>query len=202
MTVVADCRRTGIPAKFVRSRLLRGVRLQPDINIVRDEQIQVAVTIEIKECAAGAPHGRIRAAGTWHLRKPAAPRVPIERVRTDVGDVKVDQAVVVVIAGAGAHAVIAVKKSRPGGDILECAVAAIPEQSMARPAADRRIGNRAAVDEKDVDPVVVVEIEEQATGPQNLGEVLPFAGATDMSEAETCRRRDVLERWKRQPCGL
>src|SRR5687768_1156263 len=100
MAVISDRRRAREPAELV---LLRS-----EVDIVRDEEIEIAVTIDVEERAAGAPQCGISAPRVWHLGEPATARIPIQRVRSDVGDIQVDESVVVVVARAGAHSVLAV----------------------------------------------------------------------------------------------
>ena len=50
---------------------------------------------------------------------------------------------------------------------------------MARAPGDRRIGERAAVHEKHVEPAVVVEVEKEAAASDDLGQELLAAGAVD-----------------------
>ena len=73
---------------------------------------------------------------------------------------------------------------RRGGHVLERAVATVPVQAMARAARHRRIGERSAVHEKDIEPAVLVEVEEEAARAHDLGEVLLVAGAVDVDEVE------------------
>ena len=70
------------------------------------------------------------------------------------------------------------------GDILERAVAAIPEQAVPRLPRDRRIGERPAVDQEDVDPAVVVVVEEQPARADRLDQVLVGARAVDVAEVD------------------
>src|SRR5437016_4893273 len=99
MAVIPDRRRTGVSAELV---------LSPGcVDVVRDEEIEVAVTVEIEERAARAPQRGIGAARVRYFAEPAMTHIPIQHVWSDVGDIQVDQAVVVVVAGACAHTVSA-----------------------------------------------------------------------------------------------
>src|SRR6185503_2681956 len=75
----------------------------------------------------------------------------------------------------------------------ERAVAAVPEQPVPGLTRDRWFGKRAAVDEEDVNPPVVVEIEEQAAGPDGFRQVLVGAGAVDLAEVHPGAAADVGE---------
>ena len=122
--------------------------------------------------------------------------IAIQLIRTDVGDVQVDQAVVVVVAGAGAHAVVAVPDARRRGHVLEGSIAAVPVQAVARAAGNGGIGNRAAVHQEDVEPAVIVEVEEEAARPQDLGKEPLFAGAVDVHEVQSDSASDIAEHRK------
>jgi hypothetical protein len=61
----------------------------------------------------------------------------------------------------------------------------------------RRIGERASVDEKHVEPSVVVEIEEEATRADDLRQELPVAGSVDVNEIQPGLSGDVTKDW----CG-
>ena len=67
---------------------------------------------------------------------------------------------------------------------------------MACALGDGWIGERAAVNQKDVEPAIVIEVEEQAAGPEDLGQELLIAGAADMSEVQPGGHGDVSEHWK------
>ena len=138
------------------------VLLARGVDVVGDEEVEVSVAIDVDERAARAPQRRAGPAGVGHLGEPAAAGIAIEGVRADVGDVQVDQAVVVDVAGARPHPVAAVSDVRGGRHVLERAVAPVSIQPVARAPGHRGIGERAAVDEKHIEPAVVVEIEEEA----------------------------------------
>src|SRR5215203_3475145 len=111
MAVVPDRRRAGISAELVFSPRC--------VDVVGDEQIEVAVTVDVEERAARAPERRIGAARVRHFAEPAMTSIPIQRVWSDVGDVQVDQAIVVVVAGAGAHPVLPMADARGCRYVLE-----------------------------------------------------------------------------------
>src|SRR6185436_4703592 len=99
MAVIPDRRRTGVSAELVPP--------PGHVDVVRDEEIEVAVMVDVEERTARAPQRGIGAARVRDLAETAMTRIPIEQVWSDVGDIQVDQAVVVVVARAGAHAVLA-----------------------------------------------------------------------------------------------
>src|SRR5712691_4169439 len=98
MAVIPDRRRTGGSAELV---------LFPScIDVVRDEEIEAAVPIEIGKRAARAPPARGDTRGIGHVGKTAAAHVPVQGVAADAGDVQVDATVVVVVARTCAHTVL------------------------------------------------------------------------------------------------
>src|SRR6266850_2176312 len=104
MAVIPDRRRTGISAELVPS---------PGwVDVGRDEEIEFAVAIEIEKRAARAPSVRLRSSSYGEARvrdfaEPAVTQIPVQRVGSNVGDIQVDQTVVVVVARARAHPVLA-----------------------------------------------------------------------------------------------
>ena len=139
--------------------------LRVERHVVGDEEVEVPVAIEIRERAAGAPQRRSDAGEARDIGEDAVAAVAVQHVRAEVGDVEIDPAVVVVVARAGAHAVLTMANRRSLGDVVERAVAAIPIQAVPRLPRDRRIGERPAVDQEDVEPPVVVVVEEQPAPP-------------------------------------
>ena len=116
--------------------------------------------------------------------KPAVAGVAVQRVRPDVRHVEIDAAIVVVIAGARAHAVVAVLDAGLRGDVLERAVAAVPEETVPCPARDRRIGERSAIDQEHVDPAIVVVVEEQPARAHRFDQMLVGTRAVDVAEID------------------
>src|SRR5438093_5924365 len=99
MAVIPDGRRTGVSAELIRS--------PGCIDVVGDEEVEAAVPIEVGKRAARAPPARGDTLGIGHVGKTAATHVPVQRVAADAGDVQVDATVVVVVARACAHPVLA-----------------------------------------------------------------------------------------------
>ena len=81
----------------------------------------------------------------------------------------------------------------PGCCVFEGAVAAVPEQAMARAARGRRVDERSAIDEKNVLPAVGVVVEEQAAPAHDFRKVAGGAGAVDVAEVDAGARRDIDE---------
>jgi hypothetical protein len=76
-------------------------------DVVRDEQVEIAVLVEIREGAPRAPQRRADTSGARDVGEGPATSVAVERVGPDAGDIQIHPTVVVVVAGAGTHAVAA-----------------------------------------------------------------------------------------------
>ena len=133
-----------------------------DVNVGRDEEIQVPVPVVVEERASRVPAFRIAADSRLpgHIREGAVAVVSIEDVRASVGDEQIVEAVVVVVADAnpvrppGAH--------EPGilGDVGERAVPIVLVKAVRR---DLAVGNAApprTVQQEDVEPAVMVIVVE------------------------------------------
>src|SRR5688572_19367185 len=185
MTVAAYLDRAAPPAELVVGPVC--------LYVVGDEEVEKTVPIDVGEGAARAPERRSRAARLRDLREAPLAEVPIERVGTVVGDVEIDGAVVVVVAGAGPHAVLAMADAGLGRHVLELSIPAIAEQPVPGGGRHLRAGDGAAVHEKDVHPAVVIEIDEQPARSHDLREVFVGARAVDVRDAEAGGRGNVAE---------
>ena len=191
MTVVADRRRPGEAAELVLA-----TAFLPGIDVVGHEEIEVAVAIDVQKGTTGTPQIGIGAGGVRDLGKPSLASIAIQLIRADAGHIQVDQAVIVVVAGAGTHAVLAVPDARRRGHVLEGSIAAVPVHAVTRSAGNGDIGHRAAVHQEDVEPAVIVEVEEETARPHDLGKEPVFAGAVDVHEVESDSASDIAEHRK------
>src|SRR2546423_14121656 len=64
---------------------------------------------------------------------------------------------------------------------------------MARALGDGWISERSAVNEKDVEPAIVIKVEEQAARPEDLGQELLVARAADVTEVQPRGHGNVCE---------
>ena len=82
------------------------VVVDPRVDVVDDEQVDVPVAIDIGKRAAGAEDGSGSDGRLLrHVGERLAVVVVVQRIRSHVGDVEIGPAVVVVVGRAGAHAV-------------------------------------------------------------------------------------------------
>ena len=89
------------------------------VDVARDVQVQIAVGVRIKERTSRAPAAGGHAGADRHLLERAVATVAEQRVRAPVGDVEIETAVAVDIAGARAAAPGREIHARSLGDVLE-----------------------------------------------------------------------------------
>ena len=80
-----------------------------------------------------------------------------------------------------------------GRDVLERSVAAVSVQAIACRRVDLRIDERPAVDQEDVDPAVLVVVEEQPAAAHDLEQVTLGRAPVDVAEIHARCRRDARE---------
>ena len=84
----------------------RCVCLQGVVQVIADEEIEQTVAIDVHERCGHAPRrGIVRPRGLRHVRERAVPVVVEHLVAAEAGQVEIDPAVVVDVAGGHAHAV-------------------------------------------------------------------------------------------------
>src|SRR4029450_5237204 len=167
------------------------------VDVIRDEEIDATIVVEVRKRAARAPQGKPDSGFLRDVVERPVTVVVIQDVRAQVRNVEIVEAIVVVVSGAGAHAVLTVTDARLRRDVLERSVLSIPKQPVARSTRHLRIGQRAAIDEKHIDPAIVVVVEAQSAGPHNRGEVLLRAAAVRVDEVQSGGAGDVLKRDRR-----
>ena len=163
-----------------------------------DEEIEPAVAVVV-EPERARREARVGDAGALrHVFEAAAAAVPEKMIAAERRDVDVDVAVVVEVRRGHAEAVHLDRE--PGGsrDVGEGAVVIV--------AIERRIRFSALVaspvhrvDEENVLPAVVVDVEEGAAGPQRFGQVFLAERAAVVPKMETRGGGDVGEMDGRTP---
>ena len=81
----------------------------------------------------------------------------------------------------------------PAGDVFERPIATVAVEPVLRASCDRRIGERAAVDEKEIDPAVGIVVEEHGAGAHRFDQMFVGARAVGVMELDTRLARDVDE---------
>src|SRR6187549_3177000 len=102
------------------------------VHVVDDEEIEIAVLVEVGKRAARTPARLADMRSRCHVGKRAVTAIAIEHVRAEVRHVEVNPAVVVVVTRARAHAVVAMLYPRASADIVKRAVAAVVIQPVLR----------------------------------------------------------------------
>ena len=69
--------------------------------------------------------------------------------------------------------------------ILELSVGLVPIEPMPRARGNSGLADRTAVDQEQIQPAIVIEVEEQRAGSHRLDDVLLRAGAIDMLKLDT-----------------
>jgi hypothetical protein len=148
--------------------------LDIEVDVVGDEEVEVAVTVVVKEGAAGVPasFGLEKAGLTGDIGEGAIAVVAVEDVLAVVGDKEVVEAVVVVVADAAALTPSAATQAGLEGDIGEGAIAIIFEEAGDGFLAFGEALETCAVDEEDVEPVVVIVVVEGDTAAGGFEEIL------------------------------
>ena len=168
-------------------------RVDGPLHVVGDVEIDLAVAVVVEEGGARREPG-VPDAGSRRdvLERPVA-GVPVQPVRAEVREVEVHEPVVVVVGRGDAEPVGSRRQPGAARDVGERAVAVVavhgrhggPRRWLPRP------GRR--VHEDDVEPAVVVEIDEGTPGPEGLGKVLLAERAAHVAKREARGAGDVGE---------
>ena len=120
------------------------------------------------------------------------PKIPEQVIRSERRDIEIDVAVVVVVRRGDAHAIHLDRQAGLPRDVGERPVAIVVVQRRIR-RWSRVTGPVRRVDEEDVLPSVVVDVDERGAGAQRLGQVLLAERAAVVAEVDASRLRDVRE---------
>ena len=139
-----------------------GGLLRIDVDVTGHEQVEPAIRVVVAEARAGRPASGPDAHALGDVGERAVVVVAIETVGSVVRDVQIRPAVVVDVAGRHAEAPPSVGHAGAIGDVGEPEIAIVEEERGAR----RRLealerGACRAVDQIDVEPPVVVDVDER-----------------------------------------
>src|SRR6266404_2543211 len=153
-----------------------GRGLQVEIDVVGDEEIEVAVAIVVHESAAGVPALAVSGDARFFadVREGAVAVVVVENVFSEVGDEEIVGAVVVVVAHAHGLPPSGMEQAGFGGDVRESAVAIVFEETVRGFLSGGKTFEAPAVDEKNVEPAVVVVIVESDAAAGGFEKILVF----------------------------
>jgi hypothetical protein len=170
--------------------------LDVEVDVVGNEEVEIAVAVVVEEGATCIPTSfRLQQTGfRSDVGEGAVAVIAIENVLAVVADDEVVPAVVVVVADTTALTPAAAGKAGFGSDIGEGAVAIVFEEVRDWFLAFGKALETSAVDEEDVDPVILIEVEESYSAACGFEEVtvLVFA-AKDSFGIETGLTSDVNE---------
>src|SRR5262245_36787377 len=183
---------------FVQTRpgLWRGRGLEVEVDVIGDEEVEVAVLVVIDEGRAAPPSGlQARHADLLrYVREHALAVVFIKRVPAVVRNEKVVEAVVVVIADADRLPPPRASQPRLFGHVGESPVTVVAVETICRLLPFRKAAEARPVDEEEVEPAVVVVIEPGDTAAGRFQQVFVLAlVAVDGLMRDPCRARDIRE---------
>ena len=170
---------------FVQTRAGLGYRsgLQIEIDVIRDEKIDVPVAVVVDESAACVPALAVSShAGFFaNVGEGAVPVVVVENIFSEVGDEEIVEPVVVVVADAHALPPAGMNQTGFGGDVGEGAVTIILEKMRKGFLSGGKAFEAPAVHEKNIQPAVVVVIVESDSTASGFEEIFIFVFATENS---------------------
>ena len=168
-----------------------------EVEIARDIEIHIAVTIVVAESRAGVPAARLRqAGGSGRVGEGPVTVVSIENVGTEISDEQVRVSVVIVISHDAAKAPALSRDARRQGHIGECSVAIVPEQIVAsagRHLFPLKLFQCGAVDQVEVGMAVVVEVEPAGAASIHFEDIIFLAAAGNDNRSHSGLPRDVGE---------
>src|ERR1043165_5979796 len=192
--------RVAVGANLRRAAVERAA-LKVPIHVARDEEVEPPVAVVVEPARARRPARRARLRLLRHVLESAIAAVTIQSRATQAGDVEVYEAVAVEVSGRRAHRVAFAAQSRALGHVLEGAVRllmieTIPEARLGfvGPRAFRhRVLKSRAGGEEEVEPTVVVVVEECDPSAHRLRQVLLRGGRGRVAEVDAGLRGDVCE---------
>ncbi len=188
-----------------RARFRHGRGRQIQIDVVGDEQIELAVAVVVHKCAAGVPALAIAGdAGLLaHIGERAVAVVVVENILAEVGDEQIFEAVVVVVADADALSPAGVRHAGLRGDVGEGAVAIVLEQMRGGFLSGREAFQTRAVHQENIQPAVVVVVVESDAAAGGLQQIFVLVlAAVDGFGVESGFAGDVDEAQSQAGCRV
>ena len=190
--------------------------LNVEVDVVSDEEIEIAVTVVVEEGAAGVPAGfRLEEASFGSdVGEGTVAVVAVEDVLTVVTDEEIVPTVVVVVADTAALSPSAACKTGFSSNVGESTIPIVLEEMRDGFLVLGKAFETGTVDEKDIDPVIVVIVEESysaacgfeqvsvlvLTPIDSFGIEAGLAGDVDEADAKRSasdRRGSTFGRWPR-----
>ena len=176
---------------------------QRELDEAAQHQVEPAVVVVVEPDGARRPAGRGDTGFVGDVGEGAVAVVLVERAAPVGGDQDVWVAVVVVVGNGAAHPELAAAGDAGlVGDVGEGAVAVVLVERVLQ----RRLRlvevARAAVDHEDVDPAVVVVVEERDAGPHRFRQVPVRGHRVFVDPRDAARARwNFLEQWPCRGCA-
>ena len=152
-------------------------------EVAYNEQVEVTIVVVVDKARADRPlTGRYTGLGGYIFKGPVA-AVAVEHVGSEVGEIEIDESVVIEIARGNAHAVPRVTSPGDAGllrNVGERAVALVSVQPV-------RVARMRAVDG---DALVVVDVQATAVEEENVEQ--PVAVVVEQAHAATHRFDEEL----------
>src|SRR5258706_1765502 len=150
-------------------------------HVSSDEEIEMAVIIEIEKARGDRPAAGRYSSFLGHIRESAVAIVVVQDILAVAGDVEIGETVIVIVAHGDAHAVVAVAgggKARGLSNVRETAIAilavqAVPVTRIATVKLFRyfqRIGDLAAIYKEYVEETIVVIVEQRRAARHSFNE--------------------------------
>ena len=148
------------------------------MDVSGDEEVEAAVAVVVSPCGSGGPVAQGYAGFFGDVGEGAVVVVVVETVLAEVGDVDVGPAVVVVVGDGYAYAPAVVGDSSFIGDVGEGAVVIVVEESGFGSGSFASLGfEGGTVDEVNVEPAVVVVVDEAHAGAIGFDDEMLFGSA-------------------------
>jgi hypothetical protein len=162
------------------------------LHVVGDHEVELAVLVVVEEGGAGREAGVVGPRLLRDVGELSVAQVAVEAIAPPRRQVDVDKAVVVVVGGGHPDPVEALRKPRLHGDVGEGAVVVVAIEGGGgfRPLAARPARG---VDQEQVLPAVVVEIQEGPARADRLRQELLSGGPAVVDEADLGGRGHVGE---------
>ena len=162
-----------ISAHRVFTRLTGRRRIFPiEFDVAGHIKVQAPIAVVISEGAAGRPQIHLHPRSRGDIGEAPVAVVTVQTALSQVDDINIRPTVIVEIAGAYPRAPAVVLDASAGGDIGERTVAVVAKQGgRQRLFLTSSSGVSQRIDEVDIDPSIVIEIEESQSGARGFRQV-------------------------------
>src|SRR5215475_205239 len=169
------------------------VVIHAEVDVVRHEEVNVPVIIDVAKCATRAPELRPDAGFLGDVGKRTVSIVVIQLVSAKAGDVEICPAIVVVIGRTRSHAEAGHTNTGLRGHIGERTVLIIAVQTMPGSRRFLLVGEGTTIHKENIRPAIVVVIEDDAAASHRFGHVLLRTRAVFVLKSDSRSGGDVRE---------